>query len=61
MDKFESIRAFTKVVEASGFAAAAREMGLSRSIIFQDNVRRLRTNLENLVTNYALTLAAPQF
>lgn len=33
MDKFESIRAFTKVVEANGFAAAAREMGLSRSVV----------------------------
>jgi hypothetical protein len=26
MDKFESIRAFTQVVNAGGFAAAAREM-----------------------------------
>jgi DNA-binding transcriptional LysR family regulator len=33
MDKFESMRAFTKVVEASGFAAAARKMGLSRSVV----------------------------
>ena len=33
MDKFESMRAFTKVVEARGFAAAAREMGLSRSVV----------------------------
>lgn len=33
MDKFESIRAFTKVLEAGGFAAAAREMGLSRSVV----------------------------
>ncbi len=33
MDKFESIRAFTKVVEANGFAAAARKMGLSRSVV----------------------------
>ena len=33
IDKFESIRAFTKVVEAGGFAAAAREMGLSRSVV----------------------------
>lgn len=33
MDKFESIRAFTKVVEADGFAAAARNMGLSRSVV----------------------------
>jgi DNA-binding transcriptional LysR family regulator len=31
MDKFESLRAFTQVVNAGGFAAAAREMGLSRS------------------------------
>jgi DNA-binding transcriptional LysR family regulator len=31
MDKFESFRAFTQVVNAGGFAAAAREMGLSRS------------------------------
>jgi DNA-binding transcriptional LysR family regulator len=31
MDKFDSIQAFTRVVMAGGFAAAAREMGLSRS------------------------------
>ena len=33
MDKFETIRAFTRVVEAGGFAAAARELGLSRSVV----------------------------
>ncbi len=33
MDRLESMRAFTKVVENSGFAAAAREMGLSRSVV----------------------------
>jgi len=33
MDKFDSIRAFTQVVVSSGFAAAAREMGLSRSAV----------------------------
>lgn len=33
MDKFESIRAFTQVVAAGGFAAAARDMGLSRSAV----------------------------
>ncbi|HEY9623411.1 MAG TPA: LysR family transcriptional regulator [Crinalium sp.] len=33
MDKFESIRAFTQVVIHGGFAAAAREMGLSRSAV----------------------------
>ncbi len=42
MDKFESMRAFTKVVQAGGFAAAAREMGLSRSV-----VNRAVINLEN--------------
>ncbi len=42
MDKFESIRAFTKVVEAGGFAAAARKMQLSRSA-----VNKLVINLEN--------------
>ncbi|WP_052049923.1 LysR family transcriptional regulator [Leptolyngbya sp. KIOST-1] len=31
MDKLESMRAFTQVVEAGGFAAAARRMNLSRS------------------------------
>lgn len=42
MDKFEGMRAFTQVVAAGGFAAAAREMGLSRSA-----VNKLVINLEN--------------
>jgi DNA-binding transcriptional LysR family regulator len=42
MDKFESIKAFTNVVASGGFAAAAREMGLSRSA-----VNKLVINLEN--------------
>ena len=33
MDKFDSMRAFTKVVDEGGFAAAARAMGLSRSVV----------------------------
>ena len=41
MDKLESMRAFTQVVEAGGFAAAARQMGLSRSA-----VNKLVINLE---------------
>ncbi|MGB5975287.1 MAG: LysR family transcriptional regulator [Nodosilinea sp.] len=41
MDKLESMRAFTQVVEAGGFAAAARKMGLSRSA-----VNKLVMNLE---------------
>ncbi|MDX2212864.1 MAG: LysR family transcriptional regulator [Oculatellaceae cyanobacterium bins.114] len=42
MDKFECIRAFTQVVTAGGFAAAARQMGMSRSA-----VNKLVINLEN--------------
>ena len=42
MDKFESIRAFTHVVEEGGFAAAARKMDMSRSA-----VNKLVINLEN--------------
>jgi len=42
MDKFESMRAFTQVVEEGGFAAAARKMQLSRSA-----VNKLVINLEN--------------
>lgn len=41
MDKFESMQAFAQVVEAGGFAAAARKMGLSRS-----QVNKLVANLE---------------
>ncbi|MFE4106279.1 LysR family transcriptional regulator [Almyronema epifaneia] len=33
MDKFESLRAFVQVVESGGFAAAARQMDLSRSAV----------------------------
>lgn len=33
MDKFDGIRAFTQVVDSGGFAAAAREMGVSRSAV----------------------------
>ncbi|MDJ0909095.1 MAG: LysR family transcriptional regulator [Woeseiaceae bacterium] len=33
MDQLQSMRVFTKVVEMNGFAAAAREMGLSRSVV----------------------------
>jgi len=33
LDRLESMRAFTKVVENGGFAAAARELGLSRSVV----------------------------
>ncbi len=33
MDKFESLQAFTQVVEQGSFAAAARQLGLSRSAV----------------------------
>ncbi|MBE9115619.1 LysR family transcriptional regulator [Lusitaniella coriacea LEGE 07157] len=42
MDKFESLRAFSRVVEEGGFAAAARKMEMSRSA-----VNKLVANLEN--------------
>lgn len=42
MDRFDSMRAFVNVVDHSGFAAAARHMGLSRSA-----VNRAVINLEN--------------
>ncbi|HIK46050.1 MAG TPA: LysR family transcriptional regulator [Leptolyngbyaceae cyanobacterium M65_K2018_010] len=42
MDRFDSMRAFTQVVEAGGFAAAARRLGLSRSA-----VNKLVINLED--------------
>jgi DNA-binding transcriptional LysR family regulator len=42
MDKFEGIQAFTQVVKFGGFAAAARELGVSRSA-----VNKLVINLEN--------------
>ncbi len=42
MDKFEQMRAFTQVVAAGGFAAAARRIGLSRSA-----VNKLVIGLEN--------------
>ncbi len=55
MDKFEGIRAFTKVVEAGGFAAAAREMGLSRSV-----VNRSVINLENNLNTQLLRRSTRQ-
>lgn len=33
MDMLEGMRSFTRVVEAGGFAAAARDMGLSRAVV----------------------------
>ncbi|MGD1906907.1 MAG: LysR family transcriptional regulator [Leptolyngbyaceae cyanobacterium] len=42
MDKLESMRAFVQVIEAGGFAAAARQMDLSRSA-----VNKLVINLED--------------
>jgi DNA-binding transcriptional LysR family regulator len=42
MDKFEQMRAFSQVMASGGFAAAAREMGVSRS-----TVNKLVIALEN--------------
>ena len=48
MDRLQSMRAFAKVVEKSGFAAAARDMGLSRSAVNKSVIgleKELRTQL----------------
>jgi DNA-binding transcriptional LysR family regulator len=45
MDKFACMLAFTQVVEAGGYAAAARRMGLSRSQV-NKLVTQLETSLE---------------
>lgn len=39
MDRFDLIRTFTRVVEARGFAAAARGMGVSRSLVSKQVMR----------------------
>jgi DNA-binding transcriptional LysR family regulator len=55
MDRFESMRAFAKVVETGGFAAAAREMGLSRSV-----VHKSVTQLENALGAHLLRRSTRQ-
>ena len=44
MDMLEAMRSFTRVVEAGGFAAAAREMGLSRAVV-NKQVKKLEAQL----------------
>lgn len=44
MDMLDGLRSFTRVVEAGGFAAAAREMGVSRSVV-NKQVRKLEDAL----------------
>lgn len=44
MDMLEGMRSFTRVVEAGGFAAAAREMGVSRAVV-NKQVRKLEEEL----------------
>jgi len=39
MDRIASLRAFTQVIESGGFAAAARDMGLSRSVVNKHVIR----------------------
>ncbi len=45
MDLIKSLRAFETVVEAGGFAAAARVMGLSRAVV-NKQVQQLETHLD---------------
>lgn len=39
MNLFEGMRAFTHVVEAGGFAAAARDLGLARSVVHKQVIK----------------------
>lgn len=50
MDQIESLRLFVAVIDAGGFAAAARELGLSRSV-----VNKAVIQLENRVNAQLLT------
>jgi DNA-binding transcriptional LysR family regulator len=53
MDKFESLKAFTEVVRHGGFAAAARELGVSRSVVNKQVIaleKALGTQLLNRTT-----------
>jgi DNA-binding transcriptional LysR family regulator len=55
MDKFEAMRAFVKVVENEGFAAAGRELNLSRSAVSKyvaELERYLATQLLNRSTRH---------
>lgn len=44
MDKFDAIKSFVQVVESAGFAAAGRQLGLSRSVV-NKHVQRLEDEL----------------
>ena len=54
MDQLQSMRAFVKVVELNGFAAAARKMGLSRSVVNKSVI-----NLENELGTQLLRRSTP--
>ena len=44
MDRFEALKSFVQVVESQGFAAAGRQLGLSRSVV-NKHVQRLEDEL----------------
>ena len=44
MDKLEALKSFVQVVESAGFAAAGRQLGLSRSVV-NKHVQRLEDEL----------------
>ncbi|MBE9137148.1 LysR family transcriptional regulator [Nodosilinea sp. LEGE 07088] len=58
MDKLESMRAFTQVVEAGGFAAAARKMDLSRSAV-NKLVMNLETDLQTQLLHRTTRRVSP--
>ncbi|MEM7461197.1 MAG: LysR family transcriptional regulator, partial [Pseudomonadota bacterium] len=50
MDRFTALRVFRSVVEAGGFAAAARELGLSNAAVSK-NIGELETHLGTRLLN----------
>lgn len=58
MDKFAAFRAFVAVVDAGGFASAARQLGLSRSAVSR-MVMALEDDLDAQLLNRTTRVVAP--
>jgi len=60
MDRFAAIRAFVAVVEEGGFAAAARALGLSRSVVNRQVIQLEDTLKTQLLTRNTRKVAATE-
>ncbi|MBL4907801.1 MAG: LysR family transcriptional regulator [Sneathiella sp.] len=58
MNKFEFLRIFTKVVETHGFSAAARDLGISRSVVSKA-VTQLEESLGVQLLNRSTRFVSP--